>query len=107
METVEEIKELKNSRVEFEAKVADSFQHVLESTTELDAVARVRNLGDVIEKLQRESNILDALIHPSTPPEKIATRKDDIEQLATQLDELEQDSKKVTDPTTQVWGSIV
>ena len=51
METVEEIKELKNSRVELEAEVADACQHVLEGTVDLDAVARANKLGVVIEKL--------------------------------------------------------
>ena len=52
-------------------------------------VAKAKKLGAVIEQLQSETNILDSLIHPSTPPKYIATRKDKIEELATQLDELE------------------
>ena len=60
---------MKNSRVELEASVAYACQHVLESTMELDAIARVKKLGVVIEKLQSETIILDALIHPSTPRE--------------------------------------
>ena len=87
--------------------VAYAFQHVLERTIDLDVIARAKKLGVVIAQLQRESNILDALIHPSTPLEHIAARKDEIEELFTQLDELEQDANKVTYATMQVWGNIV
>ena len=46
-------------------------------------------------------------MHPTTPLEKIAARKREIEYLATQLDEMEQEAKKVMDVTTLFWGSIV
>ena len=42
------------------------------------------------------------MIHPSTPLEQIAARKDEIEELATQLNELEKESKKFIDATAQV-----
>ena len=103
----QEIEVLKKTHEELEATVTNSCQRVLESTVELDAVAKAKKLGVVIEQQQSETSILDALIHPSTPPEHIAARKDEIEELDTQLDELEKDAKKVTDSTTQVWGSIV
>ena len=70
-------------------------------------VAKLKKLGAVIEQLQSETHLLDALISPSTPLEQIATRKDEIEELATHHNELQQHAKKVTDSTTQVWGNIV
>ena len=42
---------------------------------------------------------MEALVHPSTPPEKIAPQKSEIEDLATHLDEMEQEAKKVNDTT--------
>ena len=101
MKTVEEIKGLKNSQAELEAAVEDACQHVLERTTELDAVARVNKLGAAIVQLQSETIILEALIHPSMPPEQITARKGEIEKLETQLDDLEKDTQKVIDVTTQ------
>ena len=58
-------------------------------------------------RLESETNILEALIHPSMPPEQISLRKGEIEEMETRLDELEQDSEKVIDATTQFLGSIV
>ena len=54
----------------------------------------------LIAQLQRDNNILEALVHPATPPEKLAERKSVIEELAMQLDEMEQEVKKVRDATT-------
>ena len=85
----QEIEVLKKAHEELEVAVEESFQHVLENTTELDAVAKAKKLGVVIEQVQSETSILDALIHPSTPQEQIVTRKDEIEELDTQLNELE------------------
>ena len=65
----QEMEVLKKAHNELEAVIADACQHVLESTTKLDAVAKEKKLGAFIEQLQSETNILDALIHPSTPPE--------------------------------------
>ena len=65
----QEIEVLKKAHEELEVAVEESFQHVLENTTELDAVAKAKKLGVVIEQLQSETSILDALIHPSTPQE--------------------------------------
>ena len=107
MKTTKEVKELNNSRVELEAIVADSCQHVLESTIEMDTVSRAKKLGAIIEQLQSETNILDALRHSSTPPEHIAIKKDEIEELSTHIYELHQDTKKFTYKNTQFWGSIV
>ena len=103
----QEIEVLKKAHEELEVAVEESFQHVLENTTELDAVAKAKKLEAVIEQLQRKTSILDALIHPSTPTKHIGAWNSEIEALETQLDELEQDAKNVTDATMQVWGSIV
>ena len=121
MKTTEEITELKkeidhlvvekahlfDSWVKLEATVVDSCKHVLESTTKPDAVAREKWLGDVIVQSKSVNNILEALIHRSTPPKKIIARKGEIKESAKQLDKLEQDEKKVVDSTTQFCGNVV
>ena len=66
-------------------------------------VVRAQCLGAVISKLQSENSILEALVHPTMPPEKIAAQKSEIEDLATQINEMEQEVKKVTATTTQFW----
>ena len=68
-DNAKEIEVLKKSHEKLEATVVDSCQHVLERTLELDVVAKAKKLGVVIEQLQSETSILDALIHPSTPQE--------------------------------------
>ena len=65
----QEIEFLKKAHEELEVAVEESFQHVLENTTELDVVAKAKKLGVVIEQLQSKTSILDDLIHPSTPQE--------------------------------------
>ena len=77
-DNTQETKVLKKSHEELEATVADSCQHVLESTIDLDAVAKAKRLGAIIEQLQSETSLLDPLIHLSTPQENIATMKDEI-----------------------------
>ena len=47
----------------------DAFQHVLESTMELDAIEREKWLGVVIIKSQQDNVYLNALVHPNKPPE--------------------------------------
>ena len=42
---------MKKAHEDLEVKIADACQHVVESTTELDAVAKSRKLGVVIEQL--------------------------------------------------------
>ena len=68
---VQEIGVLNTSHKELEATVAEAYQHVMESIIELDAVAKVKKLGAVIEQIPSKTSILDALIHPSIPPEQI------------------------------------
>ena len=42
---------MKKSHEDLEATITDACQHVVESTTELDAVTKSKKLGVVIEKL--------------------------------------------------------
>ena len=63
-------------------------------------VDKAQQLGAIISQLQQDNNILEALVHPATPPEKIAEQKSAIEYLETQLDEMEQEENKVTNATT-------
>ena len=121
MKRVEEIIELKkeqyrlviekahlwDNHVKLEEAVADSCQHILERTTDIDVVEIPHHLETIISKLQSENNILETLVHLTIPPEKIAVRKSAIEYLATQLNEMEKEVKKVTDVTSQFQGSIV
>ena len=64
-------------------------------------------LGAIIAQLQRDNSILETLVHPATPLEKIAEQKSAIAYLETQLDEMEQEAKKMTDATTYFWESVV
>ena len=47
------------------------------------------------------------MVYPKTAPEQVAERKSAIEEIAAQFDDMEQDAKKVTEATTQFWGSVV
>ena len=46
------------------------------------------------------------MVNRGTPPEQAAERKITIEYLETQLEEMEKEAKKVTNATTQFWGSV-
>ena len=85
----------------------DACQYIREITAELDAVVKEKQLGEVIAQLQLDKNILNALIYPDTPPEKIAKCKSSIEEIATQFEEMEQEAKNITEAMTQFWGSVV
>ena len=48
-DNAQEIEVFNKAHEDLEATVADPYQHVLESTTELDTVSKVKKLGVVIE----------------------------------------------------------
>ena len=96
-----------DNRVRLEEVVSDACQHVFESTEELDVLGKAMWLGVVIAQLKRDNVDLQALVHPDTPPEQVVKRKIVMEYLAKQLEEMDQEAKKVTETTTQFWGSIV
>ena len=73
----------------------------------MDTEEKVEQLGAVTEQLKRDKDNLHALMDPGTPLEEAAERETTMEDFATQLEEMEQEAKRVTDATTQFWGSVV
>ena len=57
--------------------------------------------------MKQDNNILIALVYPNTPLGKIVEQKGVIEEMKAQFEEMEQDTTKITEVTTQFWGSIV
>ena len=85
---------------EFEEAIAKAYQHIHEITADLDFITKSKRLGQVIVQLQLENILLNAMVYPEIPPEKVTERKSSIEQIKAQFDEKEQDTKKVTEEMT-------
>ena len=99
--------QLWDRRVQLEKVIFEVCEWVPEATKDEDIESKVQRLGMVIAQLEHDNNILNALIHLDTPPEQVADRKSTMEDMATHLEEIEQEAKKVTEATTQFWGSVV
>ena len=57
-------------------------------------------------QLHKDNNILNALVYPDTPLEKITERNISIDEVAAQLEELEQKPKNFTNASMEFWGNF-
>ena len=70
-------------------------------------VAKAKNLGETIIKLQDTNLILNALVQPMMPLEQVDERKASIQEIVTQFETMEQEAKIIMEATTQFWQSII
>ena len=60
--------QLFTSQGQVEEAITNAFQHIHESTMELDAVTKAKRLGEFIVQLQLENSLLNAMVYPDTLP---------------------------------------
>ena len=92
---------------EVEQAIDEACQHIFDNTTELTAVSKAKRLGETIVKLQDTNLLLNALVHPETPPEQVAEHKNSIEEIVADFETMEQEAKTIMEAMTQFWKSIV
>ena len=59
-------------KVQFENIISEVCQRVSKVVVDEDAESKVQQLGTVIAQLERDINILNALVYPNTLPKQIA-----------------------------------
>ena len=94
-------------RDKVEAGFDEACKHVYENIEELDAVAKAKQLGEVIVQLQLTNNLLNSMVYLEMAPEQIVEHNDAIEFFAAQFEAMEQEAKKISEERTQFWGSVI
>ena len=61
--------------------VDEACQHIFRSIANITPVAKANQLGEIIVQLQDTNLLLNALVHPSTPPEQVSERKATIDEI--------------------------
>ena len=83
-----------------EQAIIEACEHIFESMTKLTLVNKAKRLGQTIVQLQDTNLMLNALVQPTIPLEKVEERKACVEEIATQFESMEKEAKTIMEVTT-------
>ena len=93
-----------DDRARLEKSISFSCQEFLEITDDMATESKSQKLGQVIAYFKRDLKHLQALVTPSTPPEKFVECKSIIKDAVTRLEESEKEAKLIMGCNHTVLG---